>query len=77
MNQLKQTEKPQVFYQGRWVNKENFRAFVYSANDKKLANSYDEFSKLIESGLWFASKDEVNPIPIIKVGRKPKNGPVS
>ena len=66
----------QVYYDGRWVNKENFRVFVYNGLDKKLANSYDEYCKLIESGIWFSSLDDVQPKqPInIKAGRKRKNG---
>lgn len=76
MSQYSEDDGAQVFYQGRWVDKENFRAFVYSADSQKLANSYQEYHQLIESGLWFSSKDEIEPKhPInIKVGRKRKHG---
>ena len=73
---LSEAESPQVLYQGRWVNRENFRAFVYNQTEKKLANSYKEYGELIETGLWFSTKDEVGtnqPINI-RVGRKAKNG---
>ncbi len=42
----------QVLYLGRWVSREHFRAFVYNENGQYLAKSYDEYSKLISSGLW-------------------------
>ncbi len=56
MNQEKPKASPQVFYAGRWVDKEHFRAFVYSCTDQKLANSYKEYEDLIASGLWFDSR---------------------
>lgn len=47
----------QFQYLGRWVDKKNFRAFVYNEKgDEKLADSYQEFESLTTSGLWFASK---------------------
>lgn len=53
----------QFNYLGRWVDKEHFRAFVYGLNDqKKLANSYDEYEKLISSGIWFDSIESVKKI---------------
>jgi hypothetical protein len=53
----------QFQYCERWVNKENFRAFVYDINgNKKLANSYDEFFKLTSSGIWFEKKPELKNI---------------
>jgi hypothetical protein len=66
----------QVLYQGRWVNKDNFRAFVYNAESQKLANSYDEYKDLIESGLWFTSKEikEVKQPTNIRKVRKAKDG---
>lgn len=76
MNQSLDSKVPQVFYQGRWVNRDHFRVFVYNATTQKLANSYKEYSDLIESGLWFSSKDEIEPKqPVsIRQGRKAKNG---
>ncbi|HMH10569.1 MAG TPA: hypothetical protein VK553_07650 [Candidatus Nitrosopolaris rasttigaisensis] len=69
----------QFFYKDRWVNKEHFRAFVYSEKDKRLAKSYKEFESLLASGLWFIEKPEakleVKPeIKIAPLKRKPKHG---
>jgi hypothetical protein len=65
----------QFLYLGRWVSKDNFRVFVYNSESQKLVNSYDEFKIAIESGLWFASKDDIEPKEIIPIkrGRKPKD----
>lgn len=68
--------KAQVFYDGRWVPRQNFRVFVYNgAGNKKLANSYDEYTNLIGTGLWFASVDAIDDkAPVsIKSGRKAKH----
>lgn len=46
----------QVLYNDRWIDKKHFRAFVYNGKDEKLANSYQEFSDLISSGVWFISR---------------------
>ncbi len=46
----------QVFYLNRWVPKEHFRVFVYNEKSERLTNSYDEYEKLIASGLWFPEK---------------------
>ena len=43
----------QVLYMDRWVSREHFRTYVYSETEKRIANSWDEYLKLIESGLWF------------------------
>ena len=52
----------QFQYLGRWINKENFRAFVYNEKcEQKLANSYQEFESLTASGIWFASKPDASP----------------
>jgi hypothetical protein len=72
--------KDQVMYQNRWISKNNFRAFVYGDNSQKLANSYDEYLRLIESGLWFPSREmgetAKQPTNIRKI-RKPKDVPNS
>ena len=72
----KQPIEDQIMYLGRWVSLKNFRAYVYNATTSKLANSYDEFKKLIESGLWFATLADVEPKhPVqIRSARKAKNG---
>lgn len=50
-------ESAQVEYLGRWVDRQHFTAFVYNQTEQRLAKSYDEFSKLISSGVWFDSKE--------------------
>jgi hypothetical protein len=48
-------------YLGRIVSKENFRVFIYAPDgSQKLVNSWAEYEKHMETGLWFASplKDE-------------------
>lgn len=55
---LRNVNQTQFLYLNRWVDKEHFRAFVYDAKgDQKLAGSYDEFNKLIDSGLWFETRE--------------------
>lgn len=79
MTKQKETADSQVFYQGRWVSRAHFRAFVYNGETQKLANSYDEYVRLIESGVWFSSKEDIQPKqPVnIKSGRKTKHGTTS
>lgn len=69
MNQqkAKNIHEGQVLYLGRWVDRKNFRVFVYNEKDEqKLANSYDEFESLTGSGLWYASKSDAS----LKLGKK-------
>lgn len=58
----------QFEYLGRWVDTKNFRGFVYSKNEQKLARDYQEFTDLIGSGLWFPSREialkAANSIPL-------------
>lgn len=62
----------QFQYLGRWVNKDQFRAYVYNdKGDQKLADSYHEYEQLISSGLWFAVKPE--KIVAVSKERKPKD----
>ena len=74
-NQNRNVILGQFQYLGRWVNKDQFRAYVYnSKGDQKLANSYNEFQEDIASGLWFASKPEgLSEVPVSKE-RKQKYG---
>lgn len=59
-NQARREPVPQqVEYQGRWVDKIHFRAFVYNEKEQKLAGSHEEYEKLISSGLWFSSRVDV------------------
>ncbi len=55
MNQEKPKRVAQVQYNGRWIDKEHFRAFVYNGTDKKLAESYKQYEDLIATGIWFDS----------------------
>ena len=64
MNQVnKNVPKVEQFqYQGRWVDKQNFRAFVYDLNgNEKIANSYQDFMDLTSTGIWYESKPEASP----------------
>lgn len=65
MNQNKNTiPSSQVKYLDRWVDKKHFRAFVYSATDQHLVESWNEFEEKIASGLWFSTKsDALKAIP--------------
>ncbi len=65
-------------YLGRLVSKENFRAFVYApGGSKKLVESWDEFEKHMETGLWFATKvDALCRVPVEKPKRTRKEMPV-
>ncbi len=83
MNQEKKSNTPQVFYNDRWVDKDHFSAFVYKDSEQKLVKSYNEYEKLIATGLWFDTKAkamEVKILPQAEVmefkskARKPKNG---
>lgn len=50
-----------VLYQGKQVPREHFRVFVYDKdNNKKLANTYDEYLDLTSSGLWFDEKATIS-----------------
>jgi hypothetical protein len=78
MNQekLNEAHEEQVLYDGRWVNKKSFRAFVYSENEQKLVKSYDEYRNALTSGLWFESRQsfiENTQISDIKVEVLQKN----
>lgn len=58
-----------VVYQGRKVEKQNFRVFVYNREGQKLVNSYDEYLQEIKSGKWFEAK---SAIPIVAASKKAK-----
>lgn len=78
MNQEKEKDN-QVLYLGRWVSQSHFRTFIYNESGQRLVNSYDEYMKAIESGLWFSEKEDIGKGPPVnavqsKPGRKPKHG---
>ena len=60
MNQEKRKPEVggQIEYMGRWVDKKHFCAFVYNDKEQKLAKTYDEFHKLISSGMWFVTRED-------------------
>ena len=76
------TVDKQVLYNGRWVSREHFSAFVYNNEGQKLAKSYQEFSDLVSSGVWqaepvkaienpYETKEGSNVVSIkVKRGRK-------
>lgn len=45
-----------VKYDGRYVPKNGFRTFVYSLNEQKLVNSWEEYEEHMLSGIWFSDK---------------------
>lgn len=49
-----------VTYLGKKVPVSSFRAFVYSKDDQKLVNSWDEFQEAMASGVWFAEKKDIS-----------------
>lgn len=53
-NSIKQNqhnkELDQVLYNEMWIERNKFRAFVYRGQEKKLANSYDDFLGLLMQG---------------------------
>lgn len=66
-----------AIYLGRIVDKKNFRAFIYGKNgEKKLVESWDEFEANIQTGIWFASHEDIvsdSVKPKLKAKRKPKS----
>ena len=62
-------------YKGRIVSKEHFRAYIYAPNgNKKLVESWDEFERHMETGLWFANKKDAVQSVVAEVveDEKPK-----
>jgi len=87
MNQEKPKRVSQAFYNGRWVDKEYFRAFVYNGTEQRLAKCYKEYEALISTGVWFdntasaleakklAEQPKAEVVELKKSkARKPKNG---
>lgn len=63
-----------VNYQGKPVLKEHFRAFVYNASGKIVAENWDKYCKLIDSGEWFESPEAIHKP---KQKKAKSNGPDS
>jgi hypothetical protein len=50
----------EVTYFGRTICTEDFRAWIYGKNEtKKLVNSWNEYQENINSGEWYASKEDL------------------
>lgn len=60
-----------AIYLGRIVEKEGFRTFIFAPDgSQKLVESWDEYERHMESGLWFAQKeDAVKRVPVEKPKR--------
>ena len=67
-----------AIYLGRIIDKSNFRTFIYSPDGtQKLVDSWDDYEKHIETGLWFALKeDAITRISIKKPKRSKKSNVV-
>ena len=60
-----------VIYKGKHVPREHFRVFVYNKdNEKKLANSYDEYLELTSTGMWFDEKADITISKAVTKKRK-------
>lgn len=65
MNQHKNEPSQQVQYLGRWVDKNHFSAFIFDGKEQRLVRNYEEFTKLLGSGLWFATKEDADKSIIV------------
>ena len=67
-----------AIYLGRIVSKKYFRTFVYAPDgSKKLVESWDDYEKHMESGLWFSTKEDATTrVPVAKPKRVRKPVPV-
>ncbi len=55
-----------AMYLGRIVEKKNFRAFIYGPNgEQRLAESWEEFEANMQSGVWFASKEDAEASKVV------------
>lgn len=69
-----------AIYLGQIVEKKHFRAFIYGPNgQRRLVESWDEFEANMQTGVWFATKEEADePAPVVEdeepvsVDEKPK-----
>lgn len=64
-----------AIYKGRIVDKKFFRTFVYGADgQKKLVESWDAYEALMQTGIWFATKEDAKE-SIEQAKSKPKPKP--
>jgi len=50
----------QVLYNGKWVDKSLFRAFVFGKDQIKVANNWTEYQGYLSQGAWFESQEEAD-----------------
>ena len=64
-----------AIYLGQIVDKAHFRTFIYSMDgSKKLVESWDEYERHMESGLWFSTQEDAKsriPVKPKRVRNKP------
>jgi hypothetical protein len=62
-----------AIYLGQIVSKKNFRVFIYAPDgSQKLVESWDEYEKHMESGLWFATREHADLSKVTPASEKPK-----
>ena len=69
-----------AIYLGQIVSKNNFRVFIYAPDgSQKLVESWDSYEKHMESGVWFATRDdaELSKAPVEADKPKRVRKPVS
>jgi hypothetical protein len=77
MKQVDVHIEEQFKYLNKYVNKRHFRAFVYSDHSETLANNYEEFEKLIGTGIWFESKEALAESKKLPDKKKSKFKPIA
>ena len=60
-----------AIYLGQIVDKAHFRTFIYGADGaKKLVESWDDYEKHMESGIWFSTQEDAKArVPVEKPKR--------
>lgn len=63
-----------AMYLGRIVDKKHFRAFIYDLTSQtKLVESWGDFESHMQTGIWFATKEEAILKPAVKQKFEKKN----
>lgn len=66
-----------AIYLGQIVDKKHFRTFVYSMDGaKKLVESWDEYERHMESGLWFSTQEDAKARVPVEKPKRVRNKPV-
>jgi hypothetical protein len=67
-----------AIYLGQIVDKKHFRTFVYSMDgSKKLVESWDQYEKHMESGLWFSTQEDAKSRVPVEKPKRVRNKPVA